>query len=191
MVDVDETGRRALLEVGATEIIEWLIILVVATLFAYAIYRAMERPRLRVVETPRGQRATLRDTVQYALSIPILVLLWIAFFTVILSIADNSLDAFNLAVLPAAIVMATRLLAHINPKIAHELGKAVPLTLITLILIAGGVREENALIDIIDDLAEMDISAPALVLVFVFDYLITALWYWIYVRWWQPRHEKA
>jgi Na+/H+ antiporter NhaD/arsenite permease-like protein len=188
---VDETGRLTLAEVGATEILEWLIILVVATSIAYVIYRAMERPRLRVVETPQGQRATLRDTVQYSLSIPILVLLWIAFFTVILSIADNGLDAFNLAVLPAAIVMATRLLAHVNPKIAHELGKAVPLTLITLILIAGGVREENALLDIIDELAEMGMSGPALVLVFVFDYVITALWYWIYVRWWKPRSVKS
>jgi hypothetical protein len=191
MSDVDETGRLTLAEVGATEILEWLIILVVATSIAYVIYRAMERPRLRVVETPQGQRATLRDTVQYAVSIPILVLLWIAFFTVILSIADNGLDAFNLAVLPAAIVMATRLLAHVNPKIAHELGKAVPLTLITLILIAGGVREENALLDIIEELAEMGMSGPALVLVFVFDYVITALWYWIYVRWWKPRSEKS
>jgi len=190
MSGVDETGRLRLAEVGATEILEWLIVLVVATSIAYLIYRAMERPRLRVIDTPQGERTTLRDTVQYAISIPILVLLWIAFFTVILSIADNNLDAFSLAVLPAAIVMATRLLAHVNPHIAHELGKAVPLTLITLILIAGGIREENALLDIIEELVEMGISGPALVLVFVFDYVITALWYWIYVRWWKPRSQK-
>lgn len=188
MGNVDGTGRLTLVEVGATEILEWVIVLVLATFAAYLIYRAMERPRLRLTETPQGQRALPRDIAQYAISIPILILLWIFFFTVILGIADNRLDALSLAVIPASIVIATRLLAHLNGHVAHELGKAVPLTLITLILIAGGVREENALEELIDELSTITISWPAMILVFVFDFVITTVWYWVYVRWWRPRH---
>ncbi len=191
MGTVDETGRLTLIQVGATEIIEWVIVLVLATFVAYVIYRAMERPRLRLTDTPQGQRAAPRDIVQYAISIPILILLWITFFTIILSIADNRLDALSLAVIPASIVMATRLLAHLNSRVAHELGKAVPLTLITLILIAGGVREESALEELIEELISIGISWPALILVFAFDFVITAVWYWVYVRWWRPRHPTT
>lgn len=188
---VEETGRLTLLEVGASEIIAWVIVLVVATSVAYVIYRAMMRPRLRLTDTPQGQRAAPRDIVQYAISIPILIMLWITFFTLILGIADNRLDALSLAVIPASIVMATRLLAHVNSHIAHELGKAVPLTLITLILIAGGVRDENALEELLEELASIDISWPALILVFTFDFVITTVWYWVYVRWWRPRHQTT
>lgn len=188
---VEETGRLTLLEVGASEIIAWVIVLVVATSVAYVIYRAMMVPRLRLTDTPQGQRAAPRDIVQYAISIPILILLWITFFTLILGIADNRLDALSLAVIPASIVMATRLLAHVNSHIAHELGKAVPLTLITLILIAGGVRDENALEELLEELSSIDISWPALILVFTFDFVITTVWYWGYVRWWRPRHQTT
>ena len=178
---------KTILEVGLGEIVQWTLIIVVAAFVSYVVYRAMEHPRLRLVPTPTGLRTTRRDVVLYAISIPFLVSSWIVFFWAILLLVDNRLDALGLIVLPAAIVIAARVLAHLNRHVAHEVAKAVPLTIITLIILGGQIRNDESFLRILDEVEPITVSWPALLFVLLVDYALTAIWYWGYVRWWLPR----
>lgn len=172
--------------VTASDVVVMTIVIAVTAFFAYGVYRAMERPRLRLTSTADGPRASVRDTVQYAITAPLLVFTWYLFFSLILLFADNNLTAFDLVVLPAAIVLATRLLAHVNGNVAHELGKAVPLTLLTLLIISGGFRDDASLEQLGTELAGIDLSGPSYALLLVADYVFTAAWYWGWVRGYMP-----
>jgi len=174
------------IDIGIGEIIGWTVTIVVAAFLAYVVYRAMERPRLRLVGASGGLRALPRDVVLYAVSIPFLILTWILFFWVILLLADNQLDALGLIVLPASIVVAARVLAHLNSRVAHEVAKIVPLTIITLIILGGQIRDDASFNRIFEQLEPINVTWPALVFVLLVDYALTAGWYWIYVRWWAP-----
>lgn len=176
--------------IGIGDIVFWVLLITISGAVSYVIWRAMERPRLRLIETADGPRAMPRDVIAYALTIPFLIIGWIFFFAIILMLADNKLDAYLIIILPMAIVMATRLLAHIRRPIAHELGKAVPLTLLTLIILSGGVRDEGRLLDILEDLDRLDITGPLTVFVLAFDYVITGAWYWLWIRWGHPRRIR-
>lgn len=178
------------IDVGIGEIIGWTIAIVAAAFLAYVVYRAMERPRLKIVETPEGRRARPRDVLLYAITIPFLIITWILFFWVILLMADNQLDALGLIVIPAAIVVAARVLAHVNSNVAHEVAKVVPLTIITLIIVGGGIRDDASFIEILRELEPINVTWPALLFVLLVDYALTAGWYWIGIRWWQPWRES-
>lgn len=175
------------LRLGVEEILFWTLVIVIAGVLAYIVYRAMERPRLRLTQTPEGLRATRRDVILYAVTIPFLVFLWWNFFSAILLFADTNLNVLELASVPAGIVLAARFLAHVNQRIAHEIAKAVPLTIITLIIVTGSIRGAENIYRIVEDSSQMVITGGAWVFILVADYVITATWYWGYIRWWQPR----
>lgn len=179
----------SLLEIGLGEIIQWTLIIVIAAFVSYVVYRAMERPRLRLVDTPNGLRTTPRDIALYAITIPFLVVGWVVFFWVILLLVDNQLGALDLIVLPAAIVIAARVLAHLNQHIAHEVAKAVPLTIITLIILGGQIRDDASFTRILEEAEPITVTWPALLFVLLIDYALTAAWYWGYIRWWHPRRD--
>ncbi len=178
-----------ILEVNLSQVIFWTIVIVLAAVASYIVYRAMERPRLRLTETDSGWRASRRDVIAYIATIPFLIFGWWLFFWLILLIADTNLDIITLTTIPAAIILAARLLAHANQNIAHEIAKAVPLTIITLIIITGALRDESDIDQLLIDIEQVDITWGALLFVLLADYAITATWYWGYIRWWQPRHE--
>ncbi len=152
-----ETGR-SILEVSLSEIVFWTLVIILSAIAAYVVYRAMERPRLRLTETDRGLRATRRDVIAYAVTIPFLIFGWWLFFWLILLIADTNLDVITLTTIPAAIVLAARVLAHASQPIAHEIAKAVPLTIITLIIITGSLRDEDDLFTLLEDAERVDIT---------------------------------
>ena len=162
------------------------LLLALMTVLAVLCYRAMERPRLVLTDTPEGPRALEGDVIRYAISIPFLTALWIGYFIVILAIARNNLAASDVLVTAAGVVLGTRILAHVWTDAAREIGKVVPLTIVTLVLIAGNIRDDDALEGIIDDLAAIDFALPTYVLIFSLDYVITAVWYWGWIRWGQP-----
>lgn len=175
--------------VSVDDIVVTAVALAVLTLLAVLVYRAMERPRLLLTQTPEGPRALRRDVLQYAISIPALTSLWVGYFIVILAIARNNLSAFDVLVTAAAVVVGTRILAHVWSDAAREIGKAVPLTIVTLVLIAGNMRDDAALEILIEDLNALDFSWPAYLMVFTLDYIITAAWYWGWIRWGRPLRE--
>ena len=186
LLAISDTGR-SIVQVDLSEVIFWTLLIILSAVVAYLVYRAMERPRLRLTDTDLGPRASRRDVIAYAVTIPLLVFAWWAFFWLILLIADTNLDIVTLTTIPAAIVLAARVLAHVDQRIAHEIAKAVPLTIITLIIITGSLRDEADLFALLDDVEQVDITWGAVLFVLLADYVITACWYWGYIRWWQPR----
>lgn len=165
------------------------VTLAVMTVLAVLCYRAMEKPRLLLTPTPDGPRAMQGDVIRYAVSIPFLTGLWVLYFVVILTIARNNLDAKGVLITAAGVVIGTRILAHVWGDAAREIGKVVPLAIVTLVLIAGNVREGNVLDDFVEELANIDFALPTYVLIFACDYVITAIWYWGWIRWAQPHLE--
>lgn len=183
------TVTLAPLSVSLEEILFWTIVIILSAILAYIVYRAMERPRLRLTQTPDGPRAMRRDVILYAITIPLLIFAWWNFFSAILIVADTNLEIVALTTVPAGIVLAARVLAHVDQRIAHEIAKAVPLTIITLIVVTGSLRGEENIVRLLAEAGRVDISWGALLFVLLADYAITAIWYWGYIRWWQPRRE--
>ena len=130
-----------MMSVTATDIIVLTASILVAMFLAVVGYRAMQHPRVVLTQTVDGQwRASRRDAIKYAISIPLLLLAWNVFLLVILLSGDNWLDGPRSLVVATSVIAAARILAHLSPERAHELAKSVPLTLVTLLLISGGFR---------------------------------------------------
>jgi len=173
-------------EIEFDEVLVTAVSLAVMTVLAVLCYRAMERPRLVLTPTPDGPRALRADVIKYAVSIPFLAVLWILYFLAILTVARNNLDAAGVLVTAAGVVIGTRILAHLWSDAAREIGKVVPLTIVTLVLIAGNTREDSALNNLATELESLDYSWLSYTLILTFDYVITAIWYWGWIRWGQP-----
>lgn len=170
-------------------VLSYTVILVVLGLLTYLMFRAMDHPRLVLVETPNGPRARRSDVVKYAISMPFLVFIWVNFLSVILMFTDNALNVVQLVAWPYAIVLAVRFLAFVVPGAAHELAKLVPLALIALLILSGAVRPVAEVIVIIDTIPTLEDNWLNLVLLSTFDYIMTAAWYFGWLRWWKPRRE--
>ncbi|MFN8169726.1 MAG: hypothetical protein U0S36_13210 [Candidatus Nanopelagicales bacterium] len=178
--------------VGAEEILLTAGLIAVAMLAAVTSYRGMQRPRLVLTEESEGTfRAARGDVVRYALAAPFLILGWNLLLIVILIIAANSLTGDAIVVVSSAIVLAARAFAHVSPERSHELAKTVPLTLVTLVLISGGIRDQASLEEIADEIGALSITPQATVLLLVAEYLVTLAWYWLGVRWLWPRGKDV
>jgi len=103
--------------------------------------RAMRRAR-RV--SRRRWVAGAAYAASVGIGIPVLIVLW----TVVLYVAllfVGSVDRLgNVGIVATAIVAATRILAYVREKTAHELAKAIPLALAFVLLTGGTLKfEEN------------------------------------------------
>lgn len=165
----------------------WTVLITVSAVLAYVVYRAMDHPRLVLTPTPQGPRARRRDVVLYAVTIPILIWTWYTFFLLVLFFANNNLNAVQLVVLPAAIVLSTRILAFINSHAAEELAKIIPFTLIAIVILDGNIRPLDSMTQMSNSLSHVETSGPSIALLLLLDYVLTAAWYWGWIRWWQPR----
>ena len=181
---VDTIG---LTEVGFTEIIQWSIFIAIAALIAYWVYRSMDHPLLALTETPAGPRPTRRALITYVLVTPLLVLAWWGFFSLVLIVNENSLNPAQIVIFPIALVIAIRTLAFVAPHAAHELAKVIPIALVAFVILDGNIRSAEEIGEVLDQIGEIDITIPALLLLFAYDYLLTAIWYWGWIRWGQPR----
>lgn len=184
MTGMDTSG---LTEVGLGQIAFWSAVIAVAALLAYLVYRSMDHPLLALTQTPEGPRATRRDVIRYVLITPILVTGWWLFFTIVLIVNENSLNAAQLVIFPMALIIAIRTLAFVTPAAAHELAKVIPIALVAFVILDGKIRDWTELDELSDQMDTIDISGPVLLLLFAYDYLITAIWYWGWIRWGQPR----
>jgi hypothetical protein len=174
--------------VGAEDILAIAALLVIAMLAAVSSYRGMQRPRLVLTETEPGVfRAANSDVVRYLVAIPFLLMAWNFLLIIVLIIAANELTGDRIVVVAAAIVLAARVFAHLSPERSHELAKTVPLTLVTLVLISGGIRDDTSLENIAEEFGRTSYTPQALLLLLAAELVVTALWYWVGVRWWWPR----
>lgn len=163
-----------------------IVVSMVAIVFAY---HAMQRPRLLVSEVEPGVwRARRRDVWKYVLSIPWLLILWMAGLELILVFANNGLDGVQLSVIAVSLVIAVRILAHVVHEHAHELAKTVPLTVVTLFIVSGnGMRDELELDRVTAEWNQTALTGTTELLLIGTEFAVAALWYWIGVRWWWPR----
>ena len=171
-------------QVTALEVVMLAAAIVIATLLAVVIWRAAQKPRLRLVFDPVRDRwtTTTRDVVQYALSIPLLMLLWYYYFLVILLIAPNRLSMFKLILAPAAVILAVRCLAHIWHEAAHNLAKTVPLVIVTTVLMTLTVKSPQEWLAFQGNGRMAELSGPAAVTLVLADYLFTTLWFFLGAR---------
>jgi hypothetical protein len=177
---------------GATDILDYVGLIVVAMWIAVIVYRSIQRPRIVLHEVADGEwRARRRDVVQYLVSIPFLLLLWTASLVFILVVGTNNLSGFEIQAVASAVVIAARLFAHISPERSHELSKTVPLTLVTLVLISGSVRDFETMGAVFEDFTRTELTWPATFTVLWAELLFTGLWYWVGVRWLWPRGRSV
>lgn len=172
--------------VHATDVLVKVAILVVAMLASVAAYHAMQRPRLVVSEVEPGiWRAKRRDVIQYVISIPLLLVLWMAGLELVLVFTNNGLSGPDVSVIAVAIVIAVRILAHALREHAHELAKTVPLTIVTLwVITANGIRVDD---QTLSDWDRTALTGPTELLLVGTEFVVCALWYWVGVRWWWPK----
>ena len=183
---VDTSG---LTEVGFTEIVQWSILIGVAAVIAYWVYRSMDHPLLALTQTPAGPRSTRRALVTYILVTPLLVTAWWTFFSLVLIVNENALNPAQIVIFPIALIIAIRTLAFIAPRAAHELAKVIPIALVAFVILDGNIRNTEEMGEILDQIAEIEITIPALLLLFAYDYLLTLIWYWGWIRWGRPRWQ--
>ena len=186
MSRVDTSG---LTEIGFDVIVQWSLFIAVAALVAYWVYRSMDHPLLALTETPAGPRPTRRALVTYFLVTPLLVSLWWGFFSIVLIVNENSLNPAQIVIFPIALIIAIRTLAFVAPHAAHELAKVIPIALVAFVILDGNIRNEEELVELGDKMEAIEITGPALLLLFAYDYLLTAIWYWGWIRWGQPRWQ--
>jgi hypothetical protein len=178
-------SETSTLFVHADEVIFLVVALLAAMWGSVAAYRAMQRPRLVLTEVAPGRwRASRRDTVQYLLSIPFLLFLWVQGLMLILLFTKNDLKGPELYAVATAIVIAVRILAHLSHEHSHELAKSVPLTIVTLLVITGSWRTGASFDQVSNDFLRTNVSLPVVALPLVVELAMTGLWYWVGVRWW-------
>jgi hypothetical protein len=175
--------------VYAGEVVQLTAIIVVAMIGIVIAYKAMQRPRLVVTEVEPGVwRARRRDAWQYAISIPFLLLAWTAALDVVLLLTNNGLSGQEVSAVAVAIVVSVRVLAHVSHEHAHELAKAIPLTIVTLLIVtSNGWRTQDDWDRTVRDWATTDLTDGTTALLVGTELVIVALWYWVGVRWWWPR----
>ena len=146
-------------------------------------YRSMQHPRLYLAISPKDGAPTARwqAIVRYLVLTPIMVFLWLWAILIILTIAADNRSAQALALAAAVVVGAARVLAHISPEASHELGKTIPLAVLTIILLGGGVLNGDSgvnrwgeLLAGIDE--NIDVVNTYYLFLVVLDVVITGLW---------------
>jgi hypothetical protein len=175
--------------VGASDVLQLVLVIVVSMFAIVLAYHAMQRPRLVLVETPEGEwRASRRDIVRYALSMPILLLLWAGGLELILLLTNNGLTGQQITAVSLAIVISVRIWAHISREHAHELAKSIPLTIVTLLIVTStGWRSPDQLEETFEQWFTTRLTGPAIGLLVVTEFVICAVWYWVGTRWLHPR----
>jgi hypothetical protein len=174
-------------EVTLPMIAVWSILIGVAAFVAYWVYRSMDRPRLVLTPTPEGPRATRRHVILYIITTPLLIVSWWVFFFVVLLVNANEINAAQLVIFPIALIIAIRTLAFVAPHAAHELAKVVPVALVAFVILDGNIRSQVEMEEMLDQIETIELTGPALLLLFAYDYVLTAIWYWGWIRWGQPR----
>jgi hypothetical protein len=169
-----ETGVEVLNAYKVLETAGWIAL---ATLGAIWVWRGMQQPRLRLEETPGGLRTTWRSTVYYIVTAPFLVSVWWIFFFVILFLAPGTRSPVTLLLMPLALIMAVRLLAHISELAAYHLGNVVPMVVIAAILLGNSLPDEETAEEMFDSLGSVKFTYGAALVVFVAEYVFAIIWY--------------
>lgn len=161
--------------------------LVVAVGILLWIYRSMQAPRLYlVVDQATGEpKTTWQSIVRYLVLTPIVMGIWFYAILTILLFATANRAGDSLVIAAAVVVGSSRVLAHISPEASHELGKTVPLAVLSIILISGIASNENQLTHIAEEFDKnVDVLDSYYWGLVMLDVVITAVWYFaVRSRW--------
>lgn len=171
------------------------VIALVLTMFVLMwLYRSMQTPRLFLIREPPTGRpgVTWESVLRYVVLTPILIFIWYAVILFILTVATNSRTAEAIAVLAAAVVGAARVLSHVSPEGSHELGKTVPLAVLSVIILGGGGPSAQGWGSTVQELVSngnrLDTYYFALV---ALDVVVTTIWY-LAIRWrWEGQQADS
>lgn len=166
------------------------MLLVIAALLMFVVYRTLQRPRLPVMRSALAPpRVSRSGVLKYLLTTPVVVAFWLAVLLLLLSTAAQERTAGDVATIAAAIIASTRVLAHLNEELAHEIAKTVPVAIITFTLIGGGFAGVERFTEVLGQFPD-DLIARFWASLVVFDVLVTALWFG-WQRWtWHREHRE-
>ena len=168
------------------DILTLAVTLTVVAVIAAFTWKAVSKPRLRIVYDGQKRRwtATRRDLIQYAVTIPFLIALWGFFLAVLLMLLPNY-DAEKLVFVPSGFVIAIRLLAHFWREPAVEFAKMVPIVVVTsaMVLVQLPAWEDlDALFERWDELDRENNTTLSWAVAVGIDYAATAAWFFFGVR---------
>lgn len=142
------------------------------------VYRSMQRPRLYLQYRDADQRpvVTWQAVIRYLVTTSISLFIWMMAIILILTVAAEDRTAEQIVLAATAVIGGSRVLAHVSPEGAHELGKTIPLAVVSIILL-GGSPNASSLVELGN---EMDANAGVLdfyyVALLLFDFVLTTLW---------------
>lgn len=115
-------------------------------------------------------------------------MIWFGALIMILTIAAADRSAEDIALAAAAVIGAVRILAHITPEGSHELGKTVPLAVLSIILL-GSTADPASWDERLQGIAaNTDAIDTQFYTLLVLDIVVTALWYWrVRLQWREER----
>lgn len=79
--------------------------------------------------------AILLYLLEYAIIMPILIIIWFAILSITILITVNQMSLERVLIVSASIIAATRMLAYYNKEISLEIGKMLPLITLSLFLL--------------------------------------------------------
>ena len=77
----------------------------------------------------------------------------------------------------------------VAPRASHELAKVIPIALVAFVILDGSIRSPESFTEMVAAVDSLELSGPTLLLIFVYDYILTAIWYVGWIRWGQPRWQ--
>lgn len=177
-------------ELGADLALFAIFSLALLAVLLVLVYRTMQRPRL--YPTLRGPELkpvlTWQAVVRYLVTTPFMVAFWFIAILLVLNWATKEGSPEDMALVAVAVVGASRLLAHIDEEMSHELGKNIPLVVLGIVLIGEDTATAEQFLASIDEFVENadDIDHFWTVLV-LFDVFVTAVWYGLKFGNWRAR----
>ena len=124
---------------GASDVVWFAVAMAIVASLLWISYRTMQHPRLPVISrADKPPLVTFPGVARYALTIPFMVAFWQGVLVTLLAAAAKDRSGVQIVIAASAVIGGARLLAHINQEIAHELAKAVPITILSFIIIGSG-----------------------------------------------------
>ncbi|MEI8083364.1 MAG: hypothetical protein WCI74_16120 [Actinomycetes bacterium] len=196
VIDENSNNSPALQQWQSSWFLLFIVIigLVLMMLILVWLYHTMQNPRLYLIKTdPTGRPSvTWTAVVRYLLVTAVMIVIWYFVILMILSVATGSRTPQAIGVLAAAVIGAARVLAHMSPEGSHELGKTIPLAVLSVIIIGGGGPSPqgwgHTVLELIDNGSTLDSYYLMLLLL---DVVVTIIWFFV-VRWrWDRAHSVA
>ncbi len=188
---IDISGVQAWTADGLT-LLFTILGLAFIMLILLVVYRSMQAPRLRTISCGDGAPGVRwQGVVRYLVTVPFLVLFWYVVMLVVIATASSGRTGEEVVVIAAGVIGAARLLAHIHTEAAHELGKIIPLALLSLVLIGGTVSGYEQWLRLLTDWATNTATIEAYYwLLIIFDVLVTLSWFTVLRLGWSRKQRQ-